>query len=457
MNKLSMRIVSGWISINIGHYDYFYDSKNKRFVVMENNYDTNSISKLNEERLKKIIPPVNYEILPNFAEPANLSCITITGKCNMNCPYCFVYPVPKMKNMSVSTAISAVKALKKQSDKHLTIYLWGGEPSLNPKALIAACNEGQKHERLSLILTSNGVFSDELFDKIIQVDNLIFQISFDGIKEQNNQKLLTNKNSLPIVLNRMKSINRLNKKIILRSTVTKNNISNILNGLGLIKDLTKTYMIEHVHTYVGRSQNQKTQEPNINDYGQVIMKLLYETEQFGINLLTPTLEGLRLSSPPKWGFINILPDKYLSVTNSIIDSSNPMFKLLSIGKLKRKKIVISLKKVKKMHDNYIRNVNIYCDNCIAKPICRGGIQRDLFCSQANITMFDDTRCKYYKSVLAQWILSIIPSINSCLKQEGLREGMILLKNNNKDKNFFPLLVHKNGLKVICDKSFICPH
>ena len=352
----------------------------------------------------------NLEKLPvrplaDFAQPRLLSSITLSGECNMDCPYCFVYPVAQKRSMAPQDAVRALRALRRYAQGRLTVYAWGGEPTLNPKALLALCEEAERLGNVTVVLTSNGVFSGQLFSQLDAFDCLLYQLSFDGEKLQRRQKhLLNGADSLPFVVEKLQMLKRAGKRVMLRTTVTKDNLEDLFGLVDFAKDYTKSIMVEHVHTYVGRSVSQKELRPGYDGYAKLLLHLHKRAAQENMKLYAIPINDIQSGFPNTGGFINVLPDMRLCSTNAIIDSSHPHAAPLGLGVVEGETLRLDHKNMRTMKRNTKHNVARICTGCVAYGICHGRIHRDPFALYPKCpgTQHED-RCHYYRAVYTKWL------------------------------------------------------
>lgn len=351
--------------------------------------------------------------LADFVEHRLLSSITLSGECNMDCPYCFVYPVAQKRNMSPEDAVRALRALRRYAQNRLTVYAWGGEPTLNPRALIALCEEAERLGGITIVLTSNGVFSHQLFSELSAFHCVLYQLSFDGEKLQHRQKHLVNgADSLPIVVEKLAMLKQAEKRIALRTTVTRDNLEDLFGLVDFAKNYTKSIMVEHVHTYVGRSISQKALRPSHEGYAQLLLHLHRRAVQENVNLYALPINDIQNGFPDIGGFINVLPDMRLCSTNAIIDSSHAYASNMSLGVIEGETIRLDNKNIRRMRRNMKRNVGRICTNCIAYGVCHGRIHRDPFAIYPNCPSEQhEDRCNYYRAVYTKWLEEKIDEVS----------------------------------------------
>lgn len=120
----------------------------------------------------------------------NLLVLNISGKCNLQCKYCFSQDRKgfKFKSMTEQECLDAVSFLinSNPGEEHFIISFFGGEPLLEKEILMrvvpAILNE-YVGKKFSFSITTNGsILTDDILSFIKQY-SISLLVSFDGIKE----------------------------------------------------------------------------------------------------------------------------------------------------------------------------------------------------------------------------------------------------------------------------------
>ncbi|TLU81754.1 MAG: radical SAM protein [Chlorobium sp.] len=438
----NFHVKNGWLGTERQGIYYFYNAVDKEFAVFK---PQENLDKIIESKLKAI----NIIPEPDFICEANAAAVTLTTKCNMECPYCYVKPAGGLGVMSVEMVRNAVKALAKQTEKELIIFGWGGEPTQNPVALIAMLEEAQKYPYIKVCLVTNGVMDSTLLNKLLKFKNLVFQISFDGLINHNKQKpLLTESNSLSSMLNSMETISLVSRRVALRATVTKNNVHELNTCLlPTVSQYTNRLMLEHLHTFNGRAVSLKDVAPSVEDYVNLVFNLIPIAEAKGIHVKVLPLDHLRAGGPNnKMNFLNILSNGEIVVSNAIIHHLHQDFDNLQIGHLDNDNILFNKNKNELLSKRYLDNYQMQCKDCFARTICRGSVQRYLFISNDALNEWDNLRCQYFMAIIERWIQELTNSIYDTIKFYDNKEGYIQLVAPD-GKIHYPMLVMENGLSL----------
>jgi len=329
------------------------------------------------------------------------------------------------------------------------IFAWGGEPTQNPDTLLAMIEEAQNYPYIKILLISNGVMDGDLLQKLLTFKNLVFQISFDGSITENIQKpLITKDDSLISMLNSMETISQISKRVSLRVTVTRRNVEELKNCLlPAARMFTNRIVLEHMHTSSGRAIKLKNEAPSAEDYANLVFDIVPSAEEEGIHIKVLPLDQLREGGPnDKMNFLNILTDGSITVSNAIIHSSHQDFPALHIGNVVDGHIVFDQEKNAVLTKRYLSNYQDQCQDCFARTICRGSVQRYLFILHDSLAEWDDLRCQYYKAVIARWIDTLAKDVSAFMSDLGVTEGFIKLIPPI-EKIHYPIFVMKEGLSL----------
>ena len=435
-------VKNGWLGTTYNGAYYLYNNVAKEFAVFRSRENWNA-------QADAILAPVSIDPYPDFIAQPLFSAITLTTKCNMECPYCYVKPVGGVGEMSADQTREAVDALAEQTDGELVIYAWGGEPTQNPEALLAMVQQAQRYPNVKVLLISNGVINSALLDKLLSFRNLVFQISFDGLASENRQKhLISQGDSLNRMLNSMESISRVSKRVALRATVTRSNVEELMSCLvPTAQKFTNRIILEHLHTYNGRAIAMRNEAPDVQDYTNLVFNLVPSAEEQGIHIKVLPLDHLRSGGPnDRMNFLNILPDGQITVTNAIIHSSHADFPALRIGVVSDRHIVFDPVANARLTERYLHNFRQQCQLCFARTICHGSVQRYLFITHDDLTEWDDLRCQYFQAIIARWIDKSVISVFQFMEQQNVAEGFVCL-NAPVGKIHYPMFVMKEGLSL----------
>jgi len=181
--------------------------------------------------------------------------LMMTNRCNMACSYCYEreYFKDNFKDISEETAKQAIDFLvsnhkpgnKARPNEDINICYFGGEPTLNWEVLkknivYARSLEKEKGLKFGLYLLTNAkeLPNDEAeFFRVLRDHGVKMQVSLDGCKEAHDS---TRGHFDAIVKNTRKIIENLNRHIIVRMTVTPDNVRHAYESFRAMAELSCT-------------------------------------------------------------------------------------------------------------------------------------------------------------------------------------------------------------------------
>jgi len=125
---------------------------------------------------------------------------------------------------------------------------------------------------------------------------------------------------------------------------------------------------------------------------------------------------------------------------------NSFFSKFSIGRISDGRIVYDLEKNILLSSRYLKNYYQQCQDCFARPVCRGSVQRYLFISNDGLDEWDNMRCQYFMAVLERWMEMLVGEIVEYMKKLNALEGTIQLVAPL-GKVHYPMFVMKEGLSL----------
>lgn len=170
--------------------------------------------------------------------------ISVTEKCNLGCPYCYV----ANKNTFMDTLVfdkgiqNVHKLLEKSNCDSYFVSFFGGEPLLNWDLITYAVPILKKDKKnVGINIISNLTMIDEEKAKYIKDNNLSVSWSFDGISSNETRPLL------PIFENKNQLTGKLFNNILELYNSKKDIIKSLTNGCkvmiwpGNVKDMDKNF------------------------------------------------------------------------------------------------------------------------------------------------------------------------------------------------------------------------
>lgn len=146
--------------------------------------------------------------------------IDITGKCNIDCEFCYS---EKDNNQLNKNQIMGIINENKEFD---TIEIGGGEPLLHPEITGIIKDLTRKGKRIHI--STNGIIIPEDFLNLEDLikKNLTLQVGLPSVNPENYKKI-TGKDYLDIVLNNIKKIKEKNYFVVINSPIYAGNFSEV--------------------------------------------------------------------------------------------------------------------------------------------------------------------------------------------------------------------------------------
>lgn len=165
--------------------------------------------------------------------------LNVEQSCNLRCTYCYAGEgdYGKSSTITYDTSIKAVKSLSEGS-KFFHISFFGGEPLLNFKIVqdVVEWCEKQESTKYSYALTTNATLLNKSHLDFFKKHHFAITLSYDGKKIQEKQRLnmdyKTNADKLVRTkLNRYREELKKLDQFKIRSTIAKDNLENVKEGL----------------------------------------------------------------------------------------------------------------------------------------------------------------------------------------------------------------------------------
>lgn len=176
----------------------------------------------------------HYSLNKSIHELKNVG-IEITNRCNLKCKHCYMNSVDcEDEELSTEEWLNFIKKLKKDFGEKVLLQFTGGEPLVRKDIfeILELC----KKLNFKTTITSNGILLDKTNIEKLSKYVSSFSVSLDGLK--NNHNLIRNNDCFDSVLNNIKQIKKFSKKYLtIKTSINKNNFSNIRNIYNLINNL----------------------------------------------------------------------------------------------------------------------------------------------------------------------------------------------------------------------------
>jgi uncharacterized protein len=151
-------------------------------------------------QIRNVPEPIAPVQLPATEWTLKKLVLNVSNECNMRCRYCYAgggnYGLPA-RLMAPETARVALDRVLSQFPRVGTLMFFGGEPTLNPQAIAAACEVVVKRfnrnrpDQPKFGLVTNGLSLNSDMQAIIQKYHLTVTVSMDGMPSIHDQLRLT--------------------------------------------------------------------------------------------------------------------------------------------------------------------------------------------------------------------------------------------------------------------------
>jgi sulfatase maturation enzyme AslB (radical SAM superfamily) len=286
---------------------------------------------------------------------------------------------------------SHLEKLDADNDKFIINY-FGGEPTVNDEALLAAINFLIETDiNCEQNLLTNGIFNQKLLTRLCNKD-LSFQVSFDG--KSNNlrfNKNLTKELSNPTI-ETIKTLAIAKERIHIRATIHQDNVNNMLELVQFCEQHAVTELKIAPICEFGDVNVYKIKQPNINVYVDNYYQAYEYAERCGVYMKlrnwNTKLQKI-MTIPMIW-----LPDGYVAMTITYASSRIKGAEQIIIGKYSNEtnKIELDQDKIQQMKINFIVNRKKYCSGCPLEKNCAGLLQFTPFATNTFIPERDSYFC-----------------------------------------------------------------
>ncbi len=221
--------------------------------------------------------------------------LEISHSCNLKCKACGRIRSQNNGSLTFKQCKEAISETKAP-----VIYFTGGEPLLN-KQLPEIVEYALKKDRIVFIVT-NGVLLKDRIKEFRQNENLIFQVSIDGLKEQHNN--IRGEGVFEKVEQGIKKAKQKGFNVYTNTTIYKTNYQQIEDIMQYFKDTVDAFYFMPMYSFF-KTEEALNQE-NVKKVGE---QLLDCYNQYSIANTIPYLEflkGKEMNCTP-WGTITLDP------------------------------------------------------------------------------------------------------------------------------------------------------
>lgn len=389
-------------------YEYFYSKYQ--------NFDQNDY-----ERLKGYCT----EVAISKVEPEDINSLfrlvlNISNVCNMNCRYCYAgggnYG-DKEALMDIDILDKVLCFFYKFYKDIEVIQLFGGEPTLNIKAIEYTCKyikENNKHTIVSMV-TNGTNLNDRLID-LISKYNIYVTASIDCSELHNYLRPFNSGEETYelIICNLNKLYHKTGQPGQIEVTYTRQHDIKGISIQNLLESLNKDLDFEvfaHIAPVCTENADYKLNNPkrffeSIDDY----YKYLGTDKQMHYSYIDRFLKPLKEHEPSirycGAGVGTIAVDIYGNIYPCFYFVNNNKFLIGNVVTDSYEKIQHNLTNTQKEYSNYKRNETEKCKECFANTICYGCIGAN-YSITGDAMLMSDFHCEWVKKGLEATLKNIV--------------------------------------------------
>ena len=345
--------------------------------------------------------------------------LILTNGCNLQCKYCYVDQGIDPLFMSEAHAIRIIQENIQPNMTDLSIYFFGGEPTLNMPTLktVVEYVKGLKFP-VHFIINTNGTAPNNVLDYLID-NNFVIGLSSDGIPAVTDYHR-SSKQDVLVSEFVERSIQKLvDAKAIfqVRATITKWNVSLLNEGIRYWASLGVRFV--HLEP-VGPSFDFAyfvESRPDRDEYVSAMLSVVDEAEKLRIYIINSAYMNLMT---PSTYFCTIIageeelytPDGAISLCYRVQNKKSRAQEFISrmynplTGKFER-----DMNRNTSLSRIEVNNEKP-CSNCHARYVCAGGCPYRNKEQTGNISGIDAWMCSVKKALVHDAIIRIDNSINT---------------------------------------------
>lgn len=239
--------------------------------------------------------------------------LEISHACNLNCEACGRVREAKKGKLSERQCLDAIDETKAP-----IIFFTGGEPLLN-ESLVGIANYAIKKDRIVFIVT-NGVLLKEKISNFKPHENLVFDVSIDGLEEQHDH--IRGKGVFSRALEGIREAKSKGHRIYVNTTICKANAEILRDIMHFFNGLVDSFYFSPIFNFFETEESLTRDE--IKKVGE---KLVHLSKMYPISNSIPFLEflaGKELKCTP-WGTITLDPSGWKSPCYWITEAYYPTF------------------------------------------------------------------------------------------------------------------------------------
>ena len=326
----------------------------------------------------------------------------LTGKCNLDCRYCFVNKegIGK-KTLSLAQIKKSIDALFKYPGKKKTIAFSGGEPTIEFDLIkevysYARQKADEKKIVLDVSIVTNGTLLDQDKVDFFRKNKFIVKISLDGDRKTHdaNRPFVQKKgaSSFDRVMENLHNIDRHDLKLAASMVVVPESASELLKNIKRLQAEDFYYIEFYPDLYATWTPKQiKNFEKSLAEFSKFYKTTLKNKKSFKNSLLDSFTNDIGLGRMNNCGKINVGPQGGFYVCDKALSLNGKTKEKYLVGKMDVEKINDEKRKriLNRLRKGFFETVGQKCLECSYKDYC--------FCPLGNQIYFKENGGDYFDS------------------------------------------------------------
>lgn len=341
--------------------------------------------------------------------------LSLTEKCNCRCKYCFLDAETHGEIMTKELLRTGItKACEIANGRNINFSAFGGEPGTESallKEMIDYAKEKYENSKIKFSITTNGVFSNEVCDLLID-NKFSISLSMDGIpKVQNYQRPLPNgKESYKLVERNLKKLVMSECKLKIRCTVTEFSVKYMSDAVEWLHKLgVKRVHFEPV-TSGGRgcSDNISLQPPKAEVFVENLIKSIEIGAKYGMDIICFPYMNMMVApivfcDGRAENRMVISPRGVVSSCVEVQTKDHELYPYLGLGEYNSKTSSIEFEFDERRQGlrgcHALVETKPICKNCPLKFFCGGGCPTRNYRGSGNTDVVDQYRCDIIRLIM----------------------------------------------------------
>lgn len=341
--------------------------------------------------------------------------LSVTERCNARCRYCFLDARSEGNDMDRYLIEKAIDfAIRFSNGRIINFAVFGGEPSIRPDLVKYIVTYARKKyfdlgigvDKLKFSITTNGYFSDDFCDFLIQ-NKFHISFSMDGIPLVQKMQ----RPSVKGIPQLEKNLSRLAKSdchLKVRATVTEYSSQYMLETTQYLHN----FGVKRIHfepvTPGGRAEKVDclTNQPNVLVFSKKLISCIQYGESNGMDIIC--FPYMNMNNSPKAfcdgsikNRIVVGPRGILSTCVEVQNSDHPLYDYLGIGYFDKDedRFIINNNERRACHNCMGDRKKNECKTCAFSFFCAGGCPTRNYRGTKDSQVISEFRCNITKHVM----------------------------------------------------------